>query len=396
MLNKHDKTYFLKISEISNYTYSNIINFIGIGPSIKSRARFALSLIFILVIPVFIISVIKTEQVVKDSVTLTKYDNFHKKVVDAKLLIKDLDLAMWNYVDEAEFKNAQKIYLILDNLHNSIFNLVFYLPKEISNIFILNMENMFARTESLIRKAIATDYSFSHSRISILALLQETTKLELEAYNISNYYHSKTTSSISNISRDQVILLLVLMFSMIIFVFFISLWILRPLERLKKLANQIESGSFSNLAVAGNDEVSYLARTLQEYFIREDEISQKKSAKIFEVRNILRFVINKVNEPIAILDSNFKISYANEALADLINIPSHQIEGKTVNDFIISDDLKKQLQNAFLGFFNDEEFKITIRLLDAREYLVTSKIGIIRNRESNISRTVLVFSPIDS
>ena len=123
---------------------------------------------------------------------------------------------------------------------------------------------------------------------------------------------------------------------------------------------------------------------------------KKKSAKIFEVRNILRFVINKVNEPIAILDSNFKISYANEALADLINIPSHQIEGKTVNDFIISDDLKKQLQNAFLGFFNDEEFKITIRLLDAREYIVTSKIGIIRNRESNISRTVLVFSPIDS
>ena len=396
MLNKHDKTYFLKISEISNYTYSNIINFIGIGPSIKSRARFALSLIFILVIPVFIISVIKTEQVVKDSVTLTKYDNFHKKVVDVKLLIKDLDLAMWNYVDEAEFKNAQKIYLILDNLHNSIFNLVFYLPKEISNIFILNMENMFARTESLIRKAIATDYSFSHSRISILALLQESTKLELEAYNISNYYHSKTTSSISNISRDQVILLLVLIFSMIIFIFFVSLWILRPLERLKKLVDQIESGSFSNLAIAGNDEVSYLARTLQEYFIREDEISQKKSAKIFEVRNILRFVINKVNEPIAILDSNFKISYANEALADLINIPSHQIEGKTVNDFIISDDLKKQLQNAFLGFFNDEEFKITIRLLDAREYIVTSKIGIIRNRESNISRTVLVFSPIDS
>lgn len=396
MLNKHDKTYFLKISEISNYTYSNIINFIGIGPSIKSRARFALSLIFIIVIPVFIISVIKTEQVVKNSVTLTKYDNFHKKIVDAKLLIKDLDLAMWNYVDEAEFKNAQKIYLILDNLHNSIFNLVFYLPKEISNIFILNMENMFARTESLIRKAIATDYSFSHSRISILALLQETTKLELEAYNISNYYHSKTTSSISNISRDQVILLLVLIFSMIIFVFFISLWILRPLERLKKLVGQIESGSFTNLAVAGNDEISYLARTLQEYFIREDEISQKKSAKIFEVRNILRFVINKVNEPIAILDSKLKISYANEALADLINIPSHQIEGKTVNDFIISDDLKKQLQKAFLGFFNDEEFKITIRLLDAREYIVTSKIGIIRNRESNISRTVLVFSPIDN
>ena len=99
MLNKHDKTYFLKISEISNYTYSNIINFIGIGPSIKSRARFALSLIFILVIPVFITSVNKTEQVIKDSVALTKYDNFHKKVVDAKLLIKDLDLAMWNYVD---------------------------------------------------------------------------------------------------------------------------------------------------------------------------------------------------------------------------------------------------------------------------------------------------------
>lgn len=396
MLNKHDKTYFLKISEISNYTYSNIINFIGMGPSIKSRARFALSLIFIIVIPVFIISVIKTEQVVKDSVILTKYDNFYKKVVDAKLLIKDLDLAMWNYVDEAEFKNAQKIYLILDNLHNSIFNLGFNLPKEISNIFILNMENMFARTESLIRKAIATDYSFSHSRISILALLQETTKLELEAYDISNYYHSKTTSSISNISRDQVILLLFLVFSMIIFIFFISLWILRPLERLKKLVDQIELGSFSNLAIAGNDEVSYLARTLQEYFIREDEISQKKSAKIFEVRNILRFVINKVNEPIAILDSNLKISYANEALADLINIPSHQIEGKTVNDFIISDDLKKQLQKAFLGFFNDEEFKITIRLLDAREYIVTSKIGIIRNRESNISRTVLVFSPIDS
>lgn len=399
MLNKHEKTYFSKISDtalsiISNYSYSNIINFIGTGPSIKARARLALCMVFLIAIPIFVISVIRTERVLIDSSTLTKYDNFYKKVFDIELLVKDLEITIWNYTDEAEFKNAQKIYLVLDKLHNSIFNLGFYLPKEISNIYLLNIENIYSRTEFLIKKAINTDYSFAHSRISILNLLQEVFKLESEALSISNQYHAKTATSISNINRDQLIFLLVLLFSMIIFIFFVSHWILKPLERLKKLVTQIDTGKFNNLTIIGNDEIAYLARELQEYFIKEDEISQKKSAKIFEVRNILRFVINKVNEPIAILDNNLKISYANEALADLINIQSHQIEGKTVNDFIIADELKKHLTGAFLGFFNDEEFNINIRLLDGREYFVTSKIGIIRNRESSISRTVLVFSSV--
>ena len=159
MLNKHEKTYLSKISDtalsiISNYSYSNIINFIGTGPSIKARARLALCMVFLIAIPIFVISVIRTERVLIDSSTLTKYDNFYKKVFDIELLVKDLEITIWNYTDEAEFKNAQKIYLVLDKLHNSIFNLGFYLPKEISNIYLLNIENIYSRTEFLIKKAI--------------------------------------------------------------------------------------------------------------------------------------------------------------------------------------------------------------------------------------------------
>jgi PAS domain S-box-containing protein len=177
-----------------------------------------------------------------------------------------------------------------------------------------------------------------------------------------------------------------------IFVVFVPSWLLSPLARLRQIASKIELGHLKDMPVRGRDEVAMLARSLKSYFLRKEDLEQKKSSKIFEMRNVLRGVINRVSEPVFIVDSSSKINYINDAGASLVGIPAHQVEGKLIADCMHAPAMKKILEKAFLGTLIDQTIQIAIETMDGRTCSMKTKIGMVRNRDGEVSRAVIVMS----
>jgi PAS domain S-box-containing protein len=169
-----------------------------------------------------------------------------------------------------------------------------------------------------------------------------------------------------------------------------------PLSRLRQMASKIDMGQIKEIPIRGRDEVAMLARSLKSYFLRKEEVDHKKSSKIFEMRNVLRSVINRVSEPIFIVDQTTKINYTNERAATLLGLPPHQTEGKILSDCMYSPAIKKACDQAFTGHATDALIDVSIEVADGRSHAMQAKIGVVRNRDGEISRAVIVLFDLEA
>lgn len=110
------------------------------------------------------------------------------------------------------------------------------------------------------------------------------------------------------------------------------------------------------------------------------------------MRNILRSVIARVSEPIFIVDANIKINYTNEAGSELVGLPSHQMEGKLISDCLHSPSIKRALEKAFDTDATDD-MPVEVEMPHGEALFMNAKIGIVRNRDGEVSRAVVVLYP---
>lgn len=143
----------------------------------------------------------------------------------------------------------------------------------------------------------------AQARLSMMSMAKELKTVEKPVIDVARREWREALGSLSMVGRDQLILFLVLLFSIPIFVGFVPGWLVAPLSRLRQIASKIELGRLNDMPVSGRDEVAILARTLKSYYVRKDELDHKKSSKNFEMRNVLRAVINRVAEPVFIIDA---------------------------------------------------------------------------------------------
>lgn len=376
-----------------NVEFMNLVSF---GPSIRSRARLALAGVFIVAVPILLVGVIRTEKVSHHASLLSEYDNYWRQILETKISIKDLDVALWEYVVEREFENGQSVLLASDKVRQAITALVLQRPEGIIIGPKEFLPGLASRLDTSIKRAIANYSPTASVRLSIMSLLKEIRTIEKQVVFRAHTERQQTIGALSRVGRDQLILFLVLLCSLPIFIGFLPGWLLRPLTRLRQMASKIETGHFRDVSVSGNDEVSALAKSLKGLFVRKEEIDNKKSSKIFELRNILRSTLKRVEEPVFIVDSNLKINYTNESAASLVAIPEHQIEGAFLADCMYCPVLKKTLEKAFSGDILEESMLATIELSDGRSLSMHARIGVVRNRDGEVSRAVLVLEKDDS
>lgn len=387
---------FSKISDAARLALNNqknleITNFIGSGPSIRARARLVVAAAFLVSTPTLFIGVMKTEDVARHASLLSQYDDYWKQILSTKIAMKDLDLAIWSYVNEQEFENAQATQIASERLTKTVSKLIGSKPEDLEvgpEGFLVGLTT---RLDSSIKKSIANNTSLAPARLSIITLAKELGVVEDRVIQRAREERNYAFSALSTVGRDQLILFLILLFSIPIFVGFMPGWIVLPLGRLKQMSAKIEAGKIKELGIVGKDEVAVLARTLKEYLLKKEDLAQKKSSKIFEMRNILRQTINKISQPVLVIDESLKINYTNEAMSEISGLATHQLEGSSLNDVIFSSDLKKMIVKSFDGHLYEDDEEIKIEVFDGRLYDIFANIGIVRNRDGEISRAVIVF-----
>jgi PAS domain S-box-containing protein len=380
---------------LSHPSKVELANLLGAGPSIRSRARLALAAAFLVATPILFVGVMRTEDVARHAATLSDFDDYWKRLLETRIALKELDLAIWAYSSEPEFENGQAVLAASDYFKTAIKQMVLEKPSGFElgppGVF----ESLSSRLDGLIKRSIVNRGSMAQARLSIMTMAKELKTVEKRVIDVARNERRKALGSLSMVGRDQLILFLVLLFSIPIFVGFVPGWLVAPLTRLRQIAGKIELGRVKDMPISGRDEVAVLARTLKSYFLRKDDLDHKKSSKIFEMRNVLRAVINRVAEPVFIIDDGTKINYTNEAAASLIGLPPHQIEGKPIADCMYSPAIKKATEKAFSGDISEDVVEVSIEVSDGRSFSRHAKIGVVRNRDGDISRVVIVLTPIE-
>src|SRR5580698_10616292 len=84
---------------------SKFKKFISAGPTIRARVRLSLLAAFLISAPALLIGVIRTEEVSYHAVRLSEYDDYTKRLLEIRIAIKELDLAIWEYSVESELEN---------------------------------------------------------------------------------------------------------------------------------------------------------------------------------------------------------------------------------------------------------------------------------------------------
>lgn len=374
-------------------TNIDFANFIGRGASIKGRARLAIVSLFLVILPIYFLGVLKTQGVSERMATLSEYEDFWRGTLEAKNKLKDLAQALAVYNMEQELDLSSNILESVAGLKVSIRNLMAIIPKEINTQNKGYLESLVLRLDGLIKRSLANMGSLAPASLHLLKLEKELDNLEKKIKVASNDEKIKALGVLSTLGRDQLLIFLVLIFLLPIFVGFIPHFIVRPLSMLKQLALKIESGRLKEVAILGRDELALLAQVLQAYFHKQEELDQKKSSKIFEMRNLLRAVINRVLEPVFIIDKTNRINYTNEAAFKIVGLLPHQIEGTSILDCIYCTALKKSIEKAFKGDISEDAIKMDLESSEGRSTSMMAKIGLVRNRDGEVSRVVIVFLP---
>ncbi len=377
---------------ISHPSKVELTNLMGAGPSIRARARLALAAAFLVATPILFVGVMRTEDVARHAATLSDFDDYWKRLLESRIALKELDVAIWAYSSEQEFETGQAVLVALDFFKAAVDQLISQKPVEFDIGPPGFFESLSSRLDGLIKRSIVNRGSMAQARLSIITMAKELKNVEKRVIEVARHERREALGSLSMVGRDQLILFLVLLFSIPIFVGFLPGWLVAPLSRLRQMASKIELGRLKDMPVSGRDEVAVLARSLKSHFLRKDDLDHKKSSKIFEMRNVLRAVLNRVLEPVFIIDDGTKINYTNEAAAALIGLPPHQVEGKPLGDCLYSQALKKITERAFSGDISELATEVSIEVPDGRAFTKHAKIGVVRNRDGDISRVVIVLN----
>lgn len=396
-LNASDNRLFLRLTSAAKSALSETISVqkktTRMGPSIRARARLALVLVFLVAAPTLFIGVLRTESVGKHAALLSQYDDFWKNILETHLILKELDLALWGYIYEPEFEHAQASQIASEKFGMAIAKLVEHKPEGFDMGPDGFYESLAQRLDILIKRNIAANASVAPARLSIMTISSELRHLEERVVLIAVREREQALGALATVGRDQLILFLILLFSLPIFVAFVPNWLVMPLVNLKKLVAKMDAGQIQDLAMTGHDEVASLSRVLDAYVKKHQDLEQKKSSKVFEMRNILRAVISRVQEPIFIVDPNTKINYTNDRAASLLGLPTHQVEGNVLSDFLFSTMLDKNIEKVLEGDVIANFSDIKVQLADGRELILSGKIGAVRNRNGDVSRAIIILDP---
>ncbi len=402
------KTYFTYLFSAARTALATprqveLIQWIGTGPSIRARARFALVAAFLVAAPTLFIGVIQTDGVSRYAKTLDEGDLFWQKIASLRLAIESIRVAIWRYEAEPESENERLLLQDVQNLRTQLFSLYTKKPAGIESGLSSQIGDISIKLENSVlhglRRSSATKErlgkeSMHLAHLTLTTLGHDLQNLENQVGEVVGPRRKAAIDALSRVGRNQLVLFLILLFAIPIFIGFIPGWLVAPLTRLKRIEQRIEQGHVRDLEVSGRDEISQLARAIRSALRLREELDQRKSAKIFEIRNVLRAVINHVVEPVLIVDKSGIINYANVAAAHLVGVGVHNLEGHGMQKHIFSPELDQAFGKARQGHVAEDGLKVTLEMKSGRVETLLAHLSAVHERQGGISRVVLVLGSL--
>lgn len=376
-------------------TEKNIfVQWLGSGPSIRVRARLALSVAFLTAMGNLLVGVIRTVEVTDYAVTLGELETFETDILTALYAVEKTRADLWQFDASPSVDSEAALLDAMAQLKADVAKLEDRKPATI--VWKLNHRyteiaariSQWLELEKVGKVRRHSERSAAALGISLGNLISdlETVLVSVNATVYKKRESSKT--SLMQIARDQLILLLVLVFCMPVFLVLVPPWVVRPLKRLHGLARRVKDGQVRDFGIVGNDEVSQVSRAIKAALKKQSILDGKKSSKIFEIRNVLRAVIGNSSQTIFVLDHQRRVNYCTESAAGAFSQEAYQVLGKEVCSLANSPELDALIDRGFQGESLNEEIALSS---DGKNLAATVRMCAVHNRDGDISRLVLFF-----
>ena len=236
--------------------------------------------------------------------------------------------------------------------------------------------------ENAVRKA--------HFLVS--SLTKDSGALARQARKLVGSRASAAETAVSNVSRDQLVLLLVVLFALPVASWFGARWICEPLNALRVLTKKIAANRVRDIDVSGRDEIASISRELKDVLTKLSANEKRQREKIFEMRRILRAIIDPVHDAVLILGKAQKIDYANAQAAQLLAKGIHNLETASFDEVLFSPALSDAVERAWEADLEESGIDASIEVHDGRLAKVHASLRSVRDQQGRIARVVLVMS----
>ncbi len=176
------------------------------------------------------------------------------------------------------------------------------------------------------------------------------------------------------------------------FIFFTGRWILRPINRLIRSAEEIRGGNLDLVVQTGSrDEIGRLSEAFNDMAASLREFRRSDQAKLIRTQKATQETLDSLSEAVAIVDLEGKVEIATEAARKLFEIKA----GNHLKDLKYRE-LFELFQNVVAGVSDQlgKRQKVLQLFVNGRERYFSFDAAPIQNREGQLTGVVLILKDV--
>ena len=176
------------------------------------------------------------------------------------------------------------------------------------------------------------------------------------------------------------------------FIFSTGRWILRPINRLIRSAEEIRSGNLDLVVPTGSrDEIGRLSEAFNDMAVSLREFRRHDEAKLSRTQQATQETLDSLSEAVAILDLEGKVEIATETARTIFGIKA----GTRISDQPYGE-LSELFQNVVADVPDHigKRQMILQRFVQGREHYFSFDAAPIRNREGQLTGAVLILKDV--
>jgi NtrC-family two-component system sensor histidine kinase KinB len=176
------------------------------------------------------------------------------------------------------------------------------------------------------------------------------------------------------------------------FIFFTGRWILRPISRLIRSAEEIRNGNLDLVVhIDSRDEIGRLSEAFNDMAASLREFRRHDQAKLVRTQQATQETLDTLSEAVAIVDLEGKVEISTETARKLFEIQA----GTRLRDLPYRE-LSELFQNVVDGVSNrlGKSQKVLQRFVQGREHFFSFDAAPIRNREGQVTGVVLILKDV--
>lgn len=192
------------------------------------------------------------------------------------------------------------------------------------------------------------------SREALQARYQDLDKHQLELDRLS-----------SNAQRNMIIVMLVLLVSAVGLGFVAPRIVSNPFKKMARAIEQVQAGNLeARIPVETDDELGEIAVALNKMLGDIRTFDQMKIRRIAFERRRFETLANMVDYGVILLKREGEVEFINSQLYVLFNLPSHEVEGKKLEDVPLPQEIKELCEECLLDMRKVEGREIAMALSD--------------------------------